>query len=419
MPDPNPAPDTTRPFWRTPRTILLFCAFFTMALNLRAHLTSLPTVIGDLQAGLGINQTAAGFLTTLPVLCFGVATPLAAWVLARVSIERAVFITLWGIVLGTCLRSAGGYSVAVAGSVVLGLALTVGNIVSLMVIARDFQAYRGFMTGMFVCAMNVGSMTTSALTPPLSAGLGWRTTLAGWSVMALISVGLWIGASRLPKNAPAESRPPIPAESSRATPSANIADGPAVSAPPPWRRPSAWLLAIAFIAHSFIYYGLTGWLPGYMIAVDGMDATRAGLVASSFQILGLVGCFGVPWLASGLRLSSATLFLTVAACWFIAPAGFLAAPGLWPLWTLFGGIGSGGGFVVVFTLVMERASTLDENRKISSFIQGIGYGTASVAPAAIGGINQIFDSWLFGFSLLAGMALVMAVCGFIACKRPA
>ncbi|MDJ0932084.1 hypothetical protein [Breoghania sp.] len=139
----------------------------------------LPSIISQLQSDLGINQAVAGFLTTLPVLCFGIGTPLAAFVLRRISIEQAIFVTLWGVVLGSILRSVDGISMAMAGTLVIGMALTFGNIVVLQVIARDFQRFHSIMTAVLVSAMSLGATLTSALTVPMAispdGGSPWRS----------------------------------------------------------------------------------------------------------------------------------------------------------------------------------------------------------------------------------------------------
>ncbi|MGL6018839.1 MAG: hypothetical protein ACRC0C_09315, partial [Gibbsiella quercinecans] len=126
---------------------LLLFAFITLAMNLRAPLTSLPSVIEFIKADLHINSGLAGLLTTIPVLCFGALAPAASAVIARVGIEKAIYFTLFGVTLGTLLRSADGLSLVLAGTLLLGAALTLGNIASLMVIARDFQHRSSLITG--------------------------------------------------------------------------------------------------------------------------------------------------------------------------------------------------------------------------------------------------------------------------------
>lgn len=403
---PDPLCSTVSPPSATaPRNLLLFCAFIALSCNLRAPITSLPPVISALQAELGISQSTAGLLTAIPVLCFGLAAPLASALITRIGMERGIFVALAGIALGSAIRPMDGIGIAITGTLLLGLALTVGNIVGLMVISRDFPHCYTMMTSLYVCAMSSGAMLTSALTEPLARVVGWRPALASWGGLAILAVLLWLGVI-------ARSRRKTAAATSPAAPT------PEAPAVPLLKRRIVWLLAIAFAAHTSLFYGLTAWLPQYLERTADMSAMQAGIVASLFQILGLLGCFGVPWLLSSpLHPSRRQLFLCTAGCWLVTAAGLLAAPGLWPVWSVTGGIGSGGGFVVVFMLVVEHARDLDDNRRISAFVQGIGYTAAAASPAALGALHQITGTWTPGFYLLVAISLIMAACGFAATAR--
>lgn len=171
--------------------IILIAAFIVLSANLRAPLTALPAVIDDIRSDLHIDSVLAGTLTTIPVLCFGLLVPLASIILKRVSIERAIFIVLLGVILGTLLRSFGDFTTIWVGTLLLGGALSLGNIVSLMVIARDFRHNSGLMTGIYVMAMSIGATLTSALTAPLASILGWQIALSCWSILALLGIVLW------------------------------------------------------------------------------------------------------------------------------------------------------------------------------------------------------------------------------------
>lgn len=139
-----------------------------LAINLRSPMTSLPPIINELQADLHMNSTYAGMLTTIPILCFGLVTPFASLFIAKVGINKAIIVTLIGTFIGTIIRSIAGIPFVFTGTVILGVSLTVGNIVSTMVIARDFAKRSNIVTGAYTSAINVGTMLTSALTAPIA-----------------------------------------------------------------------------------------------------------------------------------------------------------------------------------------------------------------------------------------------------------
>lgn len=391
--------------------LIVLLALVAFALNLRSPLTAIPPVINDIRADLGISPVAVSLLTSIPVLCFGLLTPIASLLIARAGIELAIFVTLGGLILGTVLRASGGMEMALAGTVVIGAALTVGNIVSLLIIARDFSRRTPAVTGIYTSALNVGTMLTSALTAPLATRFGWRSALIVWVLLAVLAGALWSLALLHHRRLAVRERASPAAASAAAKPGETFQPLPK-SIGPVGRRPLVWLLAAAFAGHLFVYYGLTAWLPMYLMQADGMDATAAGVAASVFQILALLGSFGVPALAATRWLSRATLLIGIALAWFVTPLGFLLMPGQWFLWAIVGGIASGGGFTVIFMLIMEHSATLAENRKISALVQGLGYTLAAAGPFIVGSMRQISEGWAAGFLFLAGIASLMVLIGF-------
>lgn len=388
IPSPaGPVRPVSRPSLR--RIWPTLAALLVTALLLRSPLTAIAPVVGELRAGLGIGQGMAGLLTSIPVLCFGVLSPAASALVARTSVAAGLYMSLAGIVLGLVLRSSGGIGLALAGTLVIGGALTLGNIVSLLVIARDFQARASLATGLYASFINIGTMMTSAVTAPLAAAVGWRVAIAAVAVLAVPSAILWIVANRGRK-----------ARSGPAAASARIGTAPAV-----WRRPLVWLLTLALVTHQFSYYGLTAWLPAYLTEAIAVSAARAGAIASVFQITGLLGAFGVP-LVSG-RIAPSRLLVGVSLCWAVTAFGLLVRPDAWIVWSVMSGIASGGGFTLIFLLIMRHAVDLDDNRRVSTLVQCVAYSLSSVAPLALGALHEAWSSWTPGFLVLTAAGLAM------------
>lgn len=173
---------------------------------------------------------------------------------------------------------------------------------------------------------------------------------------------------------------------------------------------------VAFATHLMVYYSLTAWLPDYFTDATGMAATTAGMIGALFQILALIGAFGAPILAK--KVPVPWLLVMVAGCWIVTPTGFLLAPHGFVLWSVLGGIASGGGFTVIFVLIMQHARDLDENRQISAAVQGGGYTLSALGPILIGHLHQISGAWTSGFITLSVAAIVMLACGLGVSRLP-
>ena len=91
----------------------------------------------------------------------------------------------------------------------MGLAITIGNVVSPVIIGRDFRGRAATVTGSYTAALNVGTMITLSATGPLVDAFGWQIALAVWAVLPLLAAVVWVplaGASG-PRAASAGKRP--------------------------------------------------------------------------------------------------------------------------------------------------------------------------------------------------------------------
>ncbi|TYG34332.1 MFS transporter [Lonepinella koalarum] len=386
---------------------VMFFAFLTLSLNLRAPITSLPPVISEIKASLAMSPVFAGVLTTIPVLCFGLFTPFASKIIGKMGIENSVMLSLMGVTLGSILRAVGDTGFMLSGTIIIGLSLTIGNLLGLLIIARDFKSNASFMTGMMVLGMSLGGMITSSLTVPMSHLLDWRWALASWSLLALLSLFLWIPRYRREKAK--NDRLAIRIEESavkKSTISLSQFSREHVSA--------IIALTVSFSCHCFAFYGVVAWLPSFLVEFAQMSSDKAGVVVSIFHLLGFIGCLGMPLLGKWFKLSQKWLFIIDGLAWFLVPVGFYLLPDWWLLWDIMGGIGCGGAYVVIFSLIISKSSSLEENRYTSSVVQSIGYVMASLSPMIIGGLYQLSGAWLVSFVVLAITTLIFLIGGLLA-----
>lgn len=374
---------------------LLLAGVLLVALNLRGPLIAVAPVAGELRSDLAVGAGTVGLLTSIPVLLFGLAAPLASWVIARAGTHRAVLLSMLGVLAGTLLRSVGDVRTALAGTVVLGLAITVGNVVVPVVIGRDFPGVTHVVTAAYTSALNIGATLTTTLTAPLADLVGWRWALASWGLLVGVACLVWTAGLRRQAARAGQAPPPPP---------------PAADTRPVWRQPAVWGLTLAFAAQAFSYYGVTAWLPTLLADEQGLTRSAAGVSSSLFQVFAVAGAFAVPALVAWWRRPAAVL-LAVTATWATLPIGLLAAPGLWPLWCALAGVAQGGGLTVVFIAIVARSRDLAENRRTSAMVQGGGYAVAATGPLVVGAVHDVSGSWTLPMLVVLGAIVVMAVAG--------
>ena len=407
---------------------LLPAAIVLIALNFRGPIVAPAPVIGEIRIDLGLTATIAGLLTTIPVLCFSLATPFASWVIAKADPERAVSLSLVIVLVGTVVRSLPSSAALLVGTAVIGIGITIGNVVVPVVIRRDTSPERvGIVTGVYTSALNVGSMITSLGTAPIASAWGWPVAIAVWALFAVVAGLAWTYAvgARAAWLRPARVEPVVatgPVElltetgSIRTVPSGSRSD--AVTEPVrPARRLITWGLTLAFGGQAFSYYALTAWIPTLLHDEIGFSAESSGASSSVFQIMAVVGALGVPVLATRFRPRG--IIALVAVLWLAMPLGLLLAPQLWLLWSILGGAAQGGGITVIFIVIVRIVTSDDDARRMSAFVQGGGYLIGSAGPLVAGSLHGATGDWTAPLLVVLVAVLTLGVAGTIAARRVA
>lgn len=403
---------------------LVVAGVLVAAISMRGPIVAPTPVLGDIASDLGLAASTAGLITTVPVLMFAVLTPVAALVVRRAGAEIAVLLTLLGVLLGTLVRSLPGFGGMLTGMLIIGAAITVGNVVMPVIIRRDVPSERvAIVTAAYTAMLNVGSLLTSLGTAPLAAIVGWPLALLLWGVLAAAGLVLWgvhMGRRRGARgwsghDSGETSAATGPQPTTQPQPTIDALTGPVpvvrtgnMGERPAWRIPIAWMLAGAFGMQSFSYYGISTWLPTILADTLGADQSGAGALASLFQAFGIAGAFLVPLLA---RLGSPIVpALVICGCWLTMVLGLFLAPGLFLLWVVFGGLGQAGGFVVIFTTLVRVARSSGEAAGTSALVQGCGYVIAATSAPLLGFFHEVSGGWTVPMLTLVIAITIFTVC---------
>lgn len=371
-----------------PSSWILLACIGLIALNMRGPFVAVAPVVGPMQQDLGFSPVELGLLTGIPVLCFSLAAPLASLAARRLGAEVAITVTLLGVLAGVVVRSAGGGAMVMLGTVILGVAITIGNIAVPLIIRRDFSSRRqGTALGIYTAALNIGSFLTSVVTAPLAEAAGWRPALAASALFAVAAIAFWVPAAGRGAYVPAAD------------------DG--SGGPPASGRPaSPWItvgLTAGFAGQAISYYGVTAWLPTLLSDELGMEPAAAGAGSSLFQILAILGGLGVPLVAR--FMSTTAVALTLGTMWLTVPLGLLLAPELWWLWSSLGGAAQGGGITVIFIAIIKLAMDQASAGRMSAVVQGVGYCFAAAAPTFVGYVNSVTGGWTAPLLVILGSVL--------------
>ena len=367
-------PSETKRFAR--RSVLALLAVLLVAANLRAPISAVGPVLPDIGRDTGMAPWQLGSLSSLPVAAFAVCSPFGHRLAQRFGTDSVLIGALLVLGVGTVLRSTPAASWAdsallLGGTLVIGAAIAVGNVLLPVVVRRDFPAAVPRVTGYYIAVQSIIAGVASGLVVPLAQAFGtWRPALALWGAVVLVALLVWAPRIR--------SAAPPPAEETRtgAMPGTRV-----------WRSGLAWQVAGYFGLQSSAFYVLLTWLP--TVEQDlGVSDVRAGLHLSVFLAVGIVANLVVPRL---LGVGGDQRFVAVLApgCIAVGMVGIQLAPVLMPLWVAAAGLGAGAAMVLSLSMLSLRSAEATVASRLSSMVQASAYAGVVVALLAAGIIRDL------------------------------
>jgi CP family cyanate transporter-like MFS transporter len=378
------------------RTAALVVAVLLIAGNLRPAVVAVSPLLSQIRADLGIGSAVAGLITTLPVLCFGLLAPFAGRLARRTGLETALLAALLVLTAGILVRLVPTLATLLAGSVLAGIAIAIGNTLMPVVVKRDFPHRTGAMTGAYSTLISGGGAVSAAVMVPIehATGLGWRPALGLWAIGSALAIALWVPWVARARRRAAAAPPVAPAPPVRGL----------------WRSPLAWQVTLFMGLQSLQFYALTAWAPTLFVD-EGRSPTAAGLLLSLAGLCSLLTSAFTPVLAARSRTQLHLVGLLLAV-WIAGYVGLLLAPGaLAPLWMVLIGLGQGVGISLALTLITLRSPDAAHTAQLSGMAQGVGYVLAAAGPLALGAIHDATGSWTAPVITLLVLLIPLAIAG--------
>ncbi|HLI00572.1 MAG TPA: MFS transporter, partial [Acidimicrobiales bacterium] len=366
----------------------------------RPALAAVPPVIGSIRAADHLSAAAAGLLTTIPLVCFGLVAPVAGRIASVVPVGGLVPLCLLGLTAGIVVRSLPATAALYLGTVVIGVAIAVQNVLMPALVKQHFPGHVGLMTGLNLVMLNGGAAVAAGSTVPLAraAHVDWRVAISWWAVTATTAALAWL---------PRRHR----VRSSVAAPDAT-ADRSV------WRSAVAWQLTLFMGLVSVEFYSVLTWLPT-ILHTAGASLTRAGWMLSAVALTSIASALGASLLAN--RSRDQRLVVTVATVVTMGGlAGVLASP-LHPvvLWAILLGIGQGAAFAVFLVMVVLRSGSPLQAVALSGMSQGVGYLIAAAGPTTLGAVSDLAGGWTLPLALLIALGGPQLAFGWAAARdRP-
>lgn len=375
---------------------VLIIGIIFVAMNLRAPLTSVGSLIGFIRDDLQISNTLAGMITTLPLLAFAFFSPIVPKLARRFGIEVVIFVSIVFLMLGIALRSLSGIVTLYIGTVILGLAIAVANVLLPSLIKREFPTRMGLMTGMYSISMNLLGAIASGISVPIAIGLGfgWQGALGIWGILSFVSILFWLPQMKRRK------REVVFAQKQTT-----------VSTPVTlWRSGLAWQVTLFMGLQSLVFYVLITWLPE-ILKHQGLGVDESGWLLSLMQLALLPFTFIVPILA-GQMSSQRSLVTVTTILYLIGIFGLLyGSVNFIVFWIILLGIGVGSAFSLAMMFFGLRTENAQQAAELSGMAQSIGYLLAAIGPTLFGYLYDITNSWTIPLLTLVGVSILIFLFG--------
>ena len=363
----------------TIRTLVLL---WLSGVALRITILALPPVLPHVTSDLGLDASDIGLLTGLPPLLFAMAAVPSAALIAR-------FGAVATLVVGMALNAAGAIArgwvpgalglEATTALMCLGIALMQPALPPLV---RSWAPTRiGFATAVYTNGLLIGEIVPIAWIPePMlpTIGGGWRASLVVWAMPVIVGAVLLFTLGRRPQ---ATSRS-------------------ATGWWPNWRDPRVWKCGLLLGGVNAAYFGLNGFVPGWLTATGWQTLVQPALIALN---LAQIPASLLMLVFAGRLVRRPMSYGAAGALLLAGVIGIIFMPGPFAVaWAALAGFAG----AVLLTLAFALPSLLGqaaEVPRLSAAMFTVSYGLAMAAALLAG---QLWK--LTGVHVLAFLPFVLA-----------
>ncbi|WP_344658071.1 MFS transporter [Catenulispora subtropica] len=376
---------------------LILAGIIVVAANLRLGVSSTGPLLDQLRDRLHLGGAVVTLLPTLWVVIFAFAGPAGSSLARRHGAGSVLAASLAILVAGSAVRGIPDIPGLLAGSVLAGIGIALGNVLLPVVVRTYFPHRVGAVTGIYSTMIALGSTVAAGIAVPLSDTLGGPSGgLEFWTVPALAALVLWTASRTHRRDRDIRAAHPAHGPGQPHIPLAAAA-----------RSKLAWAMAFAFGLQSMVGYVVMGWLPT-VLHESGMSQAGAGTVLSLMFAVNAPLSFVVPLTAARLR-SQRPLALALGAVFALGFVTLMVAPvTLAYVAAVLIGIGMAA-FPLVLTMIGLRGGTPTGTAALSAFSQSAGYLIAAFGPIMFGLLGHALHSWTVPLGIMVVVVLAQAV----------
>mgnify|MGYP000078060265 FL=1 len=362
---------------QTNKVIILLGIIF-LGMILRTPITSVGAIIGPLKKLLEINNTVAGLITTIPLIAFAIFSPLVAKISNKIGLENTIFLATIVASIGLLLRFYINTSVFFVTTFIIGVGITVGNVLLPGLTKKYFPENLGVMTGFYAVVMNISASVAAGISYPiLSSNVGGEKFSTGlavniWLIVSVLNIVIY---AIITKNSKSER-----IEDKKTGGKGYL------------RSLKMWSVMLSMGLQSALFYCSVSWFAEIMIS-KGFTPSESGLLLSISQFAQFPSTFLVPVLAEKIKNKLIIpIFITLG--YVTSLIGMVYIQGNFALMTIYivlFALAGGGSFSYVMYLFSAKSKNEEEASDISGLAQAGGYWLAAIFPPLLGYVRDVLN----------------------------
>ena len=362
---------------------------------LRSPFTALPTILGDIAQGLGVEVSSLGILTSLPLLMFALFSAFASRLAQKIGLEHLFTYCLLLLTIGSVIRIF-NLPLLYLGTLIVGASIAIFNVLLPSMIQANRPQKISLLTTLYVTAMGVSTAIASYLSVPITQASSWKGLILVLSFLCLITLLVWLPNHR--HNHYLEGQQEKKSKE-------NIL-----------KSKSVWAIIVFGGLQSLLFYTSMTWLPTMAISA-GLSNSDAALLASIFSLISIPFSMTVPSLTTHLSGGHRQIMLAVISIAGMIGIAMLLYPSVNFLYWLVAHLLIGTACSALFPYLMVcfslKTSSPEKTAQLSGLAQTGGYILAALGPTLFGYSFDLFQSWIPAVLALLAIDIIMTVSLFM------
>ncbi|HGA1148952.1 TPA: MFS transporter [Streptococcus suis] len=356
---------------------------------MRAPFTALPAILIDVAAGLRVEVSSLGILTSIPLIMFALCSSLAPRLAAKFGMEKLMALVLLVMVLGSGMRVLNLPALYI-GTMFVGATIAFINVLLPSLVAANFPKKIGLYTTIYITLMGVAATVASMIAVPIVSSSSWEFFILLITGLVFMAFLIWLPNVKNNHRFASENQ---------GNQKSSI-----------WKNKAAIAFLIFGGLQSVLYYTEITWLPTISQSV-GFSKAEAGLMAGFFNMTAIPMSMIIPAVLSrqtkemrrNIMLAISSVTLLGLFMMSLIPTNLI----LWSALHIILSFSNAALFPYMMLSFTLKTSNSQATAQLSGMVQTGGYLIAAFGPGLLGYSYPIFGNWMPLILALAIVTLAM------------